>query len=991
MLFLKRLETFGFKSFADATVINFEYEMTGVVGPNGSGKSNINDAIRWTLGEQSIKSLRGINNDDVIFNGAENKSALNMAEVKLIFDNTTRIFDIDYDEVQITRRLFRGSGENEYFINNIKVRLKDVQYLALDTGLTKSSLAIISQGNVSAFAEAKPQDRRLLFEEAAGVVKYKKRKLESIRKLENTSENLNRLRDIVNEIERKLPSLKRQSEKATIYNEKKTKLNAIELAILVKDVNFYNEKLQELKENKRILTDQKNDIDREINDKENEYNQISKQNYELDKSINALNKEFTSIVSEIGNLKIQKIEFDNKKSSLKMSDSDITVKKILSEYQNGKYELELEVNKLTGLRNSKEEIIANRDQLILQQGQLNEKLGSLSRSIIRLENDCENLQSKLENKDNLFEGVRNIINNKTVLPGVVGIVKDLLQVEERFETALLVALASRLQDVVVEKSTDAKHIINFLKENRAGQATLIPLDTITSRYIKDEEQFVMKSVKGYIDVAHKLIGINPKYQVVADYLLARVIFAENIDAAFEIAKLSYYKYNIITFDGTQVRPQGAVTGGSRGKRQNAFNPQRDLNNLKEQLVIKNQEEKLLKDNIHQIKIQIDQLSETLSENQSSIGSTKRQIEILTKDCENLKDEYQLLTSSSIDQNAGEDNEQYLDINERLQKNTILRDQLQQQLTVNQNLKEKQVEQQNSLNNFIQEKRFYLSALLEQINKTEVSAVRIEEKLSQDLHWLTQEYNMTFDRASEQKLPEITDEEKVREEIKVLRVEIQNLGNVNQDAILEYQQENERYHFFTAQSDELIEASKNLTKAINEIDKIMQTQFDNTIKDVNKFLPDTFKILFGGGTARIIYTEPDNILETGIDIKIAPPGKTISNLNLLSGGEKSLVALSVLFAILKARPIPLVILDEAEAPLDPANVERFAKYIKSFIDTTQFIIVTHRIGTMENCDVLYGATMQKKGITKIVGIQLLQAKQLVEKLNNNDNASLQNAV
>lgn len=991
MLFLKRLETFGFKSFADTTVINFEYEMTGVVGPNGSGKSNINDAIRWTLGEQSIKSLRGVNNDDVIFNGSENKSALNMAEVKLIFDNATRIFDIDYDEVQITRRVFRGSGENEYFINNTKVRLKDIQDLALDTGLTKSSLAIISQGNVSAFAEAKPQDRRVLFEEAAGVAKYKKRKLESIRKLEKTSENLNRLRDIVNEIQRKLPSLKRQSEKAQIYNEKKTKLNAIELSILVKDITFYNEKLQELKENKRVLTDQKNDIDREIIDKENEYNQISKQNYELDKSINALNKEFTSIVNTIGNLKIQKIEFDNKKNALKMSDSDITVKKILSEYQNGKYELELETNKLVSLRKSKAEIIVTREQLILQQGQLNEQLGSLSRSIIRLENDCENLQSKLENKDNLFEGVRNIINNKTVLPGVVGIVKDLLQVDARFETAVLVALASRLQDVVVEKSADAKHIINFLKENRAGQATLIPLDTITSRFIKDDEQFVMKSVKGYIDVAHKLITINPKYQVVVDYLLARVIFAENIDSAFDIAKLSYYKYNIITLDGTQVRPQGAVTGGSRGKRQTAFNPERDLNKLKEQLTFKVQEEKQLKDNLHQIKIKIDELSETLSENQSSIGSTKRQIEILTKDVEKLKDEYQLLTSSSIDQNAVEDNEQYLDINERLQKSTILRDQLQQQLTVNQNLKEKQVEQQNSLNNLIQEKRYYLSALLEQINKTEVSSVRLEEKLAQDLHWLTQEYNMTFERASEQELPEITDEEKVREEIKVLRVELQNLGNVNQDAILEYQQENELYHFFNAQSDELIEASKNLTKAINEIDQIMETQFDNMIKDVNKFLPDTFKILFGGGTAKIIYTEADNILETGVDIKIAPPGKTISNLNLLSGGEKSLVALSVLFAILKARPIPLVILDEAEAPLDPANVERFAKYIKSFIETTQFIIVTHRIGTMENCDVLYGTTMQKKGITKIVGIQLLQAKQLVEKMNNNDNVNLQSAL
>ncbi|AHI58487.1 hypothetical protein P344_05900 [Spiroplasma mirum ATCC 29335] len=451
MLFLKKLEAFGFKSFAEPLSINFEHEMIGIVGPNGSGKSNINDAIRWCLGEQSMKSLRGNIVEDVIFNGSGSKLPLNMAEVKVTFDNSHRFFDLDYDEIEVTRRAFRGSGENEYFINKQRVRLKDVQDFAMDSGITKSSLAIISQGNVNSFAEAKPLERRALFEEAAGVAKYKKRKLESLKKLERSNENLARIKDIINEIERKLPSLKRQSEKASKYKAKKDKLNEIELAILVKDVTFFNQKLIELKEQQKVITFEKQEAEREITLKENEYNSLSKENYSLDNKITFLSKQFQVLVNEISDLKVQKIELDNKENALKMSNSDITVSNMLHDFNELKIALYNEQEKLALLNTQQSENKTIRNNYLKEQTKYSEELGALNKTIFRLENDLDRLQRSFENNDNLHEGVRNIINNKNVLPGIIGLVQELITVDAQYEQAIGIALSGRLQDIVVKK------------------------------------------------------------------------------------------------------------------------------------------------------------------------------------------------------------------------------------------------------------------------------------------------------------------------------------------------------------------------------------------------------------------------------------------------------------------------------------------------------------------------------------------------------------
>ncbi|AGM25878.1 chromosome condensation and segregation SMC ATPase [Spiroplasma syrphidicola EA-1] len=979
MLFLKRLEAVGFKSFADPLTINFDHEMIGIVGPNGSGKSNITDAIRWCLGEQSIKSLRGDNSEDVIFNGSDAKSALNMAEVKLTFDNTRRIFNLDYDEIEIVRRVFRGSGENEYFINNQRVRLKDVQEFALDTGLTKSSLAIISQGNINGFAEAKPLERRALFEEAAGVAKYKKRKLESLKKLERSNENLDRLKDIINEIERKLPSLKRQSSKALRYKEKKDKLNEIELSILVKDITFFNEKLLELREQQKVITSEKHEAERDLKNKENEYNELTKVNYGLDNKINSLSKDFQGLVTEIGNLKVQKIELDNKKNSLKMANNDITIVEMLAKYNDLKAIVQMETEKLAALKTQQVEDHDSQRSLVKTQGSLNEQLGALNRSIIRLETDLEQAQRNIDNQDNLHPGVKNIIKNKNVLPGIVGLVQEIISFDDKYEYAMAVALSGRLQDIIVKNVDSAKKAISYLKQNNAGHATFIPLDRIQPRYISDNEQFVIKSVPGFLGLGHNLITTKKEYRQAVDYLLSRYIICDNFDSAQEVGQLLNFKYNIVTLEGEIIRPQGAITGGSRNAKQIIVNFEKELTTIREQLAKKVAEQEAINKQLNGLKTQLEEINEKISENQASIGASKRQIEIVEQDKLKIKNEYQLLTAKNIDESEFENGSESININEMINQKEIIKVNIEQQLNVARSLKEKQTVTLNDLNNYISERRYYISALQEQVGKISTDISMLNVKTQQDLMRLTEEYHMTYEHATTLSLAAIDNEEAVREEIKQLRSDLADIGNVNLEAIAEYQEEDSRYNFMLKEYEDLNKSVKNLLHSISEMDNLMQEQFDQTIKAVNKNLPHTFEVLFGGGTAKIIYTEPDNILETGVDIKVSPPGKNIANLNLLSGGEKSLVALSVLFAILKARPIPLVILDEAEAPLDPANVERFAKYIKTFIDTTQFLIVTHRVGTMANCDILYGATMQKKGVTKIVSIKLQQAEELIKNI------------
>ncbi|AXK51340.1 AAA family ATPase [Spiroplasma alleghenense] len=980
MLFLKRIEAFGFKSFAEPTTLNFEYEMTGVVGPNGSGKSNINDAIRWCLGEQSSKSLRSDNMEDIVFSGSANRSSLNMAEVTLTFNNSDRKFSsLDVNEIEITRRYFRISKESEFFINKNRVRLKDVQDIALETGLTKSSLAIISQGTVNKFVESKPDERRELFDEAAGIAKYKKRKLESIRKLARTQENLDRLNDIMNEIERKLPSLKNQSEKAKIYKEKFEKLKNIEIAILVKDIEIYQQKLVSLNQQKLELKNNIIDLSRVTQAEEEEFNQISKQNYKSEREIIKLNDEFTSIIEKIGNLKVQKLALENQQKSISTGNDEFKADQLLSENKKLKLNLDSENQKLSKLTLDNDQL----NQELLKTNQeldsKNESLGQINRGIAKLESSLETIRQKQASNEDLFDGVKSVLNNKNNLPGVYGTVQDLISVEKIHEQAIGSLIQASLQNIIIDSGESAKEIIRFLKVNKAGYATFLPIDTIKPNFIADDQKFIIQKANGFVGFASDLVKIDAKFKKAIDYILGTSIVVSNFDCAREMAKLVNYRLHISTLDGERILPNGAIVGGSRRIKITSLNNASMIKEVEEKLFTLNEEQKTTNELIKVLKTSSDKLREEISQKLSYIGASRKNIEIINQDIEDAKREYRIITGKDIEnQNSVMSTleEEILEITQEIIDADNLKEEMQQKLNVSRSLKDKSLERQNSLNESANEKRKLLAALKEKEFESKRDAALISEKLNSASNRLVQNYGITFDTASENIQVEITNEEDTRREVMDLSNEIKNLGHVNLDAIDSFEEENDRYEFYLKETNDVQTSIKNLEEAILNMDNQMVIQFKKVISEVNLALPETFATLFGGGTAKLIYTDPEDLLNSGIDIKINPPGKKINNINLLSGGEKSMVALSVLFSILKVRPIPMVILDEVEAPLDQANVERFAKYLKSFTANTQFIVVTHRTGTMENCEVLFGATMEAKGITKIVQIKLVEAKNLI---------------
>jgi chromosome segregation protein len=980
MIFLKRIEAHGFKSFADQISLNFEYGMTGIVGPNGSGKSNINDAIRWTLGEQSLKSLRGDSMEDVVFSGSEGKSAHNMAEVTLVFDNSHRVFSSleNVTEVSIKRRYDKINNESEYFINGEKVRQKDVQEIALETGLTKSSLAIISQGSVNNFVEAKPDERRQLFDEAAGVAKYKKRKEESIRKLIRSNENLDRVNDIINELDRRLPSLGKQATKAKKYQEKEALLRKHEVAFLVSDLKIFNARSEELKERRHNLKADIDALDQKIKKDAMDRDSISKESLEFDRKISQLNGKYTAIVEKISKLEVKKVSFEAKQNEIKMNESEYRAEEI----KRATKEIEIKIN-------SEE---THLERLLVEEAKINEdlqynsscrsncnfKLDAIRKAMNKTELKIEQLQERKESSEALFEGVRNILDNKSVLPGIVGTVQELISVEDQYLNAIGALMQQGvLQNIVINNAANAKVAIDFLKANKAGHATFLPLDTIRPNIIDNERRFVITNTNGFVAFANDLVKIEKKYTLVTDYLLGGVIVVDTYDNALEMAKVVKYKLNIVTLDGERILPQGAIVGGSRKRRvqiSNDFAQIEELNNR-----IKEYQNEIEENNqkVSDYSSAIDLLREQKSVNNATIGGIKTSIKNLQISLEKNKDEYRLLTGKSIN---GFDEDFSIDaelekIMSDISRLEVERTEIQSELEVANNMKTKIVDQQFSESRKSSELYAKLNALREEMASVATDLALINEKRANAGLRLADTYHLTFETALELEFEPIENLEEVAELIKTLRQELNALGNVNMEAIDEFESEKSRHENLLEQANDIREAIANIKTSISNMDEQMEKQFKGVIKDVNAALPTTFKTLFGGGEAKIVYTDPNDILNSGIEIKIQPPGKKITNLNLLSGGEKSLVALSVLFSILSVRPLPLVILDEVEAPLDIANVERFAKYIRTFTTKTQFMIVTHRMGTMENCDILYGATMEQKGITKIVNVNLIEAKKM----------------
>ena len=967
-MFLKRIELQGFKSFADKTVIQFDQDITGIVGPNGCGKSNVNDAIRWVLGEQSVKSLRsGTNMSDIIFSGSEYRKPVNMARVTLVFDNSTRVFDSDFDEIEITRQILRANNEASYFINKTPCRLKDINDLVMDTGLGKDSLSIITQGNISSFADAKPEDRRSLFEEAAGVAKYKKRKKISLSKLEQTKENLDRLQDILDELERQIGPLEKQAKKAEKYISLRDKLSKIEISVLVEDIDQYNEKINQINKELFDIQAMHTSENAELLKQETRLESIRKEMYALDKQINELQGKYTKAMEENYQLERRKIEQDEKrKYMLKVADKKARQKEIQAMLEEARFEYQDRHQRLMQTQQD----LNNRRNIV------NDLKTKISKA--RYESDqANNILTQLQNRRQVLEnmmkqpfahqqGVRSVMQAKNSLSGVYGVVSELLIAHADKALAVNAALGGSIYQIITKNEADARNAISFLKRNRSGRATFLPLSVCHPRKMNEQVITIASTSPGFLGFASECVDCKEIFDPVKERLLGNVIVVDTLQNANETAKRLRYAYKIVTLDGDIVHTGGSMTGGVTKNQSTPVTMRQELDTINSKI----EGQKIKADScLNETEI----LTQKLQKENDAIVTLQIELAKLENIYATKKAKYDSILAEY--QELGVDIEENAELAQddlvvQMSKMHAVLDSLSLEI---QSLRQSRFDKGNDaeqLENQIRLVRREMNSKQSQIHNYEMEIVKVKTQLENALNRLSTDYEMTYEYALTKK--EDVEIESAKEEVIQLRQAISRLGNVNLDAPNEYKEVKERFDFMTSQKEDLEKASQQILAAIDEMDKTMISQFTEMFNKINAELDGVFKAMFGGGRASLSMVDPDDVLNTGIDIDVQPPGKMVKNIQTFSGGEKALIAISVLFAILKARTMPLCIFDEVEAALDQANVERFARYLSHYRGQSQFIAVTHRPGTMEQCDTLYGVTMQKDGVSKVLKVQLKDA-------------------
>lgn len=968
LMFLKRIELQGFKSFADKTVIQFDQDITGIVGPNGCGKSNVNDAIRWVLGEQSVKSLRsGTNMSDIIFSGSEYRKPVNMARVTLVFDNSTRVFDSDFDEIEITRQILRANNEASYFINKTPCRLKDINDLVMDTGLGKDSLSIITQGNISSFADAKPEDRRSLFEEAAGVAKYKKRKKVSLSKLEQTKENLDRLQDILDELERQIGPLEKQAKKAEKYISLREKLSKIEISVLIEDIDQYNEKINQINKELFDIQAMHTSENAELLKQETRLESIRKEMYALDKQINELQGKYTKAMEENYQLERRKIEQDEKrKYMLKVADKKARQKEIQAMLEEARFEYQDRHQRLMQTQQD----LNNRRNIV------NDLKTKISKA--RYESDqANNILTQLQNRRQVLEnmmkqpfahqqGVRSVMQAKNSLSGVYGVVSELLIAHTDKALAVNAALGGSIYQIITKNEADARNAISFLKRNRSGRATFLPLSVCHPRKMNEQVITIASTSPGFLGFASECVDCKEIFDPVKERLLGNVIVVDTLQNANETAKRLRYAYKIVTLDGDIVHTGGSMTGGVTKNQSTPVTMRQELDTINSKI-----EGQKIKAN--SCLNETDILTQKLQKENDTIVTLQIELAKLENIYATKKAKYDSILAEY--QELGVDIEENAELAQddlvvQMSKMHAVLDSLSLEI---QSLRQSRFDKGNDaeqLENQIRLVRREMNSKQSQIHNYEMEIVKVKTQLENALNRLSTDYEMTYEYALTKK--EDVEIESAKEEVIQLRQAISRLGNVNLDAPNEYKDVKERFDFMTSQKEDLEKASQQILAAIDEMDQTMISQFTEMFNKINAELDGVFKAMFGGGRASLSMVDPDDVLNTGIDIDVQPPGKMVKNIQTFSGGEKALIAISVLFAILKARTMPLCIFDEVEAALDQANVERFARYLSHYRGQSQFIAVTHRPGTMEQCDTLYGVTMQKDGVSKVLKVQLKDA-------------------
>lgn len=976
-MYLKEIKISGFKSFADKTNITLDDNITCIVGPNGSGKSNIIDAVKWVLGEQSIKSLRGSNNmSDVIFAGSKSRSPLNLASVSLVFDNSDSYLKVPYTEISVTRKVFR-SGENEYYLNNEKCRLKDIYDLFLDSGMGKYAFNIISQGEVSKIISDSPYERRTIFEEAAGVLKYKRRKEEALKKLEKTNENLTRVKDIIKELEEQIEPLKIQSEQASKYLKIKENLEQIEIALIANDLEklnvLYHEQTKQIEDLTNEIIEKTTNItndDIELEKKKQELEKITTNLTSLQQNLLILTKEEEKLNGEkniikerskydaedvkvhenITNLKEQRLSLNNKLLSIKtdLTILDNKIREVLKDNSNKN-------NEYVSLNNTKEDI--------------KNKISALENSKLQKEYKIKYLNDYIENSS-FPVSIKRLFGNPKLI-GIHNTISKLINIDEKYLLALDVSLGGAKDYLVVDNPNVAKTCINYLKENNLGRVTFFPLDVIKPRYIEDNILNVVNDMDGFIDILANLVSYDSNYKNIIFNQLGNVLVVDNIDNANKISKKINNKYKIVTLDGEIINVGGSITGGTV-KKKSIISEKYELENL---LTKKDMEEKeilSLKQKQEEIDKNIKQFENILYE----IGKNK----ILLTEEYNAKNENYKLLKNQLDRIT-------LELNnlEDLEDNSINEEEEKILKKYYEVLKEKELvnkkiillnEEKEKVSSLIEEyqAKYRLNNSnvrnLEEKKKTlEIESSKMSVKMDNLLNILSETYQMTFEKAKANYVLE-EDIDVARKNVNSYKKELKEIGIVNLGAIEEYERVSKRYEFLTKQDNDLEEAITTLLKIINELDSVMEKEFIKTFKEIEIEFNNVFKELFKGGSAKLKLTDESNILETGVNIEVSPPGKKITSISLLSGGEKTLTAISLLFAVLNVKKIPFCLFDEVEAALDEANVDRVGTYFNKYIGKTQLIIITHKKKTMEYANTLYGITMQESGVSKLVSVKLV---------------------
>ena len=981
-MYLKSIKAYGFKSFADKTEINFGENINGIVGPNGSGKSNVVDAVRWVLGEQSLKSLRGDVSTDVIFSGSKSRKPLNSASVTLIFDNSDMHLPTNYTEVSVKRVMYR-TGENEYFLNNESCRLKDITNLFTDSGVDKESFNIISQGKIDEILSTKANDRRVIFESAAGVLKYKKRKNEALKKLERTNNNIDRVDDIIRELEVNLEPLKKQSEDAKEYLKLKQELKEVEVSLIVRDINSYNyeikvakDKIDSINDELASLNSNSSSYDIEILTKKNEVTKIEE---EINEKQNLLLKCTKDIEKIDANIKVLKERKKYTEENDKILENILKIKENILKIGTDINNLEIDNNsnkdKLNKYVENKEVNDTEKDDLHEKKKIIDNEINKNNRKIVDLKYQIEGLERNINNNNLLPSAIKNILNNNR-LEGYHNVIAKLISVDSEYSTCIDIALGAANNYLVVDTTNNAKELVKYLKDNRLGRATFYPLDAIKPKNIDEYTLSKIQSIPGFIDIASNLVESDSIYNNIILNRLGNVIVVKDIDSATNIGKIINNKYKIVSLDGQVINVGGSVTGGSINSKSNIIKERHELENLKlerQNLLSSNKDLEIRLDDINKKLIDIENNSYSIKSNISLMKETinKVEIEIQNKkdSQENLMRELKDLESIS-NNNSDEELENLLNI---YYKNINNNDKLSKELeelkikkqVVNDNINELERVNKQSTN--------YINNKEKEVSKLELSLNTMNIRMDNLLLTLTEEYNMTFESAFNNYELDI-EEDLAREKVLELKSSLKKIDYVNIGAIEEYERVSKRYNFLVEQREDLHKAEDTLLEIINEMDEVMKKNFLTTFEEIRVEFKKVFREMFRGGEAELILTDPDNLLETGIEIQAVPSGKNLKSLSLLSGGEKTFTAISLLFAILNVRPVPFCLLDEVEAALDDANVESFGNYLYKYKNKTQFILITHKKKTMEFADILYGITMQESGVSKLVSVRLEDIKQ-----------------